>query len=407
MRTERTRRRSLRPGYTLLEVFLVLIITGVLLAAIGSALHIHLRVAEVGRTEVEQAQLARALLRRIADDLRGAVPHIEPVASTAGATSDSIASAVASASSALGGTGSTGGATGSSTGGGTTGGSSTGASGGSSSGGSSSGNSGTQTLQPLKTLGTLGTLSALKPQSASSASSSSSGSSSSGASGKSSSGSTGSSSGSSASSSGGKSSSGTDTASDTSEETSTAKPPGIYGDQYSLQIDVSRLPRAGAAVATSLDAPGDVKTVGYYLAPVIGATDATGSPAMGLYRQSFDKAVANYGATIGGAASTSEPQLLAAEVAAIEFQYYDGTAWMPSWDSSSSGALPTAVEILLTLHTPQAAAAISSQTLAEPQVYRLTVAIPAAPSPGSSTATSADTETDSSAASSSSSGATK
>jgi len=86
-----------RRGFTLLEVFLTLVISAVLIAAITSALNIHLRITESGRTEVEQAQLARALLGRIADDLRIAVPHIKPVPSIPGATSDQIPAAPPSA----------------------------------------------------------------------------------------------------------------------------------------------------------------------------------------------------------------------------------------------------------------------------------------------------------------------
>jgi prepilin-type N-terminal cleavage/methylation domain-containing protein len=71
-----TSRTSPRAGFTLLEVLLTLLISGVIIAAIGGAIGTYLRVSEVGRAEVERAQLARALLRRIADDLRAAVPII-------------------------------------------------------------------------------------------------------------------------------------------------------------------------------------------------------------------------------------------------------------------------------------------------------------------------------------------
>ncbi len=71
-----TTRPSPRAGFTLLEVLLTLLISGVIIAAIAGAIGTYLRVSEVGRAEVERAQLARALLRRIADDLRAAVPII-------------------------------------------------------------------------------------------------------------------------------------------------------------------------------------------------------------------------------------------------------------------------------------------------------------------------------------------
>lgn len=376
------RRIANRTGFTLLEILLVLVITGILVAAIAAAINIHMRVSESGRNEVEQAQLARVVLRRIGDDLRATVPYVEPVASEAGATIAEVEAAIASAASSMG---STGGST--STGGSASSGSRS--SGSSSSGGtsSSSGGSGAQTLQKL------GTLQALKPQSASSSSGRSSSSSSSG-------GTSGSASGSGSSPSGNSSSTGS--ASEATEETATAAKPGIYGDQYSLQVHVSRASRPGmVSPSVGLDAPGDVKVVAYYVAQVPGATDATGQPLMGLYRQSFDKAVGDFDASAGTTAGAAA-QLLADEIAGIEFRYFDGTTWQISWDSSS-GSLPTAVEVAITTlgHT-----ASRSGTVTTPQTHRLTVAIPAAQGTSASTSTETSSESTSSSTSSSSSGTT-
>jgi len=63
-----------RSGFTLLELILALSFTAVVLAIVSTAVSIHLRVLDRGRVEVEEAQLARALLHRVADDLRRAVP---------------------------------------------------------------------------------------------------------------------------------------------------------------------------------------------------------------------------------------------------------------------------------------------------------------------------------------------
>ena len=60
-------------GFTLLEVLLALGLVSAVLLAVTMAIDVHLRLLDSGRTHVEEAQLARALLRRIADDLRGAV----------------------------------------------------------------------------------------------------------------------------------------------------------------------------------------------------------------------------------------------------------------------------------------------------------------------------------------------
>ncbi len=69
---------SNRRGFTLLEVLLSLIIGGVIMIAIGAALYQQVQSVENSRAGVQQAQLARALLRLMADDLRSGVRY-EPL----------------------------------------------------------------------------------------------------------------------------------------------------------------------------------------------------------------------------------------------------------------------------------------------------------------------------------------
>lgn len=64
--------RSRAAGYTLLEVVLSLVLTTLVLLCVAMAVDAQLRIADVGRTHVEEAQLARVLLHRIADDVRNA-----------------------------------------------------------------------------------------------------------------------------------------------------------------------------------------------------------------------------------------------------------------------------------------------------------------------------------------------
>ena len=66
---------SSRSGFTLLEVILSLALAALVFVALAMAIDIHLRVVDVGRTKVEEAQLARTLLVKIADDIRGAVRY--------------------------------------------------------------------------------------------------------------------------------------------------------------------------------------------------------------------------------------------------------------------------------------------------------------------------------------------
>ena len=65
---------SPRRGFTLLEVLLAISLTAMVLVAVSMAIDFHLRVLGSGRADVEEAQLARAILQRIAADLRSAVP---------------------------------------------------------------------------------------------------------------------------------------------------------------------------------------------------------------------------------------------------------------------------------------------------------------------------------------------
>ncbi|MBA4019355.1 MAG: hypothetical protein C0483_19485 [Pirellula sp.] len=418
--------RALRRGYTLLEVMLVMVITMVLVTAVGSALNIYLRSVEAGRAEVEQAQLARALLRRIADDLRSAVPVVVDSSTAEPSTaSAALSGAISAASGAAGGA----------------------SSGGSSSGGSSGGNSSSAKITNITgstgvtNIGgstgatSSGTTSASSAQSAGGVSGSSGGTSGSsgGASGSSksggstSSGSSGTSGGSSGSGSGGSSgSSGSSggsakSAADAESESSgdvTIAPLGVYGNQYDLQVDVSRLPRIDRmdsltgtitpdGIAAAGDPPSDVKTVSYYISTTAAAaaplssnsgTAAPVMPAGGLVRRQVDRAIVNYGTLYGGStdAGTRE-QMLAPEATALEFRYYDGTEWLTSWSSSDRGAVPVAIEIMLTLRAADAAPVGSTLLLASPglpqeQTYRLMVHLPAGePSTAGEASTTEDT----------------
>jgi len=63
-------------AYTLFEVLLVLALLSTLLLLIGTAIDIHIRQMAINRTEVEEAQLARTLLDKIAQDIRSVIVAI-------------------------------------------------------------------------------------------------------------------------------------------------------------------------------------------------------------------------------------------------------------------------------------------------------------------------------------------
>ncbi|MEZ6151299.1 MAG: prepilin-type N-terminal cleavage/methylation domain-containing protein [Pirellulaceae bacterium] len=191
----------------------------------------------------------------------------------------------------------------------------------------------------------------------------------------------------------------------------TSLPPGIYGDQYSLIVDVSRIPRpdeynmqtASMSDPFIADVPGDMKTVTYFIqSPTNMGVDDTlaqfettngssSGQASGLVRRQLDRAVTAYAEEMGNTQRLQRTgDLLAPEVVALEFAYFDGVDWLTEWDSSTQ-SLPWLVEITLAMQTATAGettpftpgVSISLLPHADRQaygieVYQLVVAIPGA-----------------------------
>ncbi|MBC8350421.1 MAG: prepilin-type N-terminal cleavage/methylation domain-containing protein [Planctomycetes bacterium] len=298
-----------RRGFTLLELMLALGLTTVILLAISVAIDLHLRSFDSRRKQLEESQLARAILKIIADDIRNTVQEYEQDLS---GLEKLIASSLESAAQSAGG-------------------------------------SGSETSEGAGELsGELGT----------------------------------------------------SLGSETSTEESTASQdlasavtlptvPGIYGNQYQLQLDVSRLPRFDEyqeMLATSnetlgvTDIPSDIKTVTYYVLDGDVATSASGLTAThqdvltstdpdvvqrGLVRRQLDRAVSQYALTNGLISGSDDVgEVVAAEVASIEFQYFDGVEWRYEWDTEVEGSLPLAIQIIMLLEAPS----MGNQTVAASQV---------------------------------------
>lgn len=86
------RKRDAPPaGFTLIEVLLAIGLSSVLLALLGASINLYLMRVDASRSAVEQAQLARGVMRVIADDLRNAAVLYEQDISSAEAASEAQA----------------------------------------------------------------------------------------------------------------------------------------------------------------------------------------------------------------------------------------------------------------------------------------------------------------------------
>jgi hypothetical protein len=360
-------RRAVRRGLTLLELILALSLSVLVLMSLGMAIDLHYRMLDVRRTNVEESQLARAVLRHMADDLRSAVQYVPPDLTGLDAMSENMSGALSSMAAAASGlSGQPGGL-----GGG-------GQSGSGGQGGTEDGGAG----QPQQPGGSQ------SGQTTGGGGSNSGGGQTAGGGG---SGSTG------GSTTGGMGGVTNTTAEGESEsETTTTSAVKLYGSATELRLDVSRLPRVDqyqALMNDSLGAveiPSDVKTVVYFVRDV----DSFGSPepsldgtGQGLMRSEIDRAAASYAESGGDITSLyASGKLVADEVTGLAFQYWDGVEWLPEWNSDDSGGLPLAVEIVMTIQPTRAMTeeeiadvGMSSKTIppAE-QTYRLVVHLPTA-----------------------------
>jgi hypothetical protein len=197
--------------------------------------------------------------------------------------------------------------------------------------------------------------------------------------------------------------------------------PGVYGNMYELQVDISRVPRYEEYAVIQADVNlqalrllSDVKTVSYFLLGQTGSpagglgmagmgipTDPTsanytmpglppGQPLRGLGRRVVDRAATRYAMNSAGNSFLDQQiELIAPEVMLIQFRYFDGLQWLSEWDSQQFGGLPMAVEIMLVLQSSEEAAESDSlltglsfdetaSQLDPNHVYRLVVHLPAA-----------------------------
>lgn len=182
--------------------------------------------------------------------------------------------------------------------------------------------------------------------------------------------------------------------------------PGLYGSATELQIDISRMPRRDQYLyglqTTANDYPSDLRSVSYRLVPTetldpnlvkgvrlqdpnasLGTQTGTG---LSLVRSTISQAVRRYEQSTGnGADIFGETEVLADEVASLQFRYFDGSqgVWVEEWDTDEMESLPTAVEITIEFQFSGTGLQDSTARLdqAVTDAYRLVVHLPLAEPP--------------------------
>jgi hypothetical protein len=152
---------------------------------------------------------------------------------------------------------------------------------------------------------------------------------------------------------------------------------GLVGDSQTLLLNISRAQRdlgySPPLLATSLTTrSSDLMSVSWFLATPggPGLSGAVGNLAqqnqplderrssvyqssIGLARLEGDRmAIDHADLAMDVDALAQASQVLAEEVASLQFRYFDGVAWVESWDSTALDALPLAIEVTIGYREP-------------------------------------------------------
>jgi prepilin-type N-terminal cleavage/methylation domain-containing protein len=315
-------RNSRRAGFTLFELILAVALSAVLLALVGTAITLYLSRVDAGNSRVEESQLARSILAKIADDIRGATIYqaqdtsgiAELMAASAEFDVDDIDAEQPSGNSLSGSLTPNENSSGS----GSLTGNSSSLSSLSSSTSSSTSTQESQTNEPADTLplGLNGNLNELY----------------------------------------------VDVTRLPRQEELFATVTGYSNAQ--LPASKTGAASAGAAMPAGVIPPTDIKSVHYFVrqgeavksgsaATTSLAPSAQQLSAGGLVRQEIPRTL-RLGAEMTGDAAVLEggQVLLAPEVVNIEFRYFNGTEVTDLWDMSEEQVLPRAVEVRIWLSTP-------------------------------------------------------
>lgn len=328
--------RTRRAAYTILELMIAVGLTSLLMIALFAALQQYFSLQLYSNEEITRQQIARALLRQMTRDIQSVVFVKKLANDEASGTSTSVST---------GGSGGTSGSTGASSGGPSSG-SSTSGSGTSGSAGSNSTSTGSISSGSGSLDGNSYGQSSINP-----------------------------------------------------ETVMTTYTNGLVGTASDLQLFVSR-PEKNLAYVASQDLTStsqrtsDLMIIRYLmaqsggggLASAIADKESIGSDygPVGIAKLEGDL----FGLSTAVETSQESPllaasKLLAKEVSALQFRYFDGVGWQESWDSNALNEMPKAIEITLTLRNQEDAGDTFSDDVADPYAlpettHRMVVPIPVA-----------------------------
>ena len=168
--------------------------------------------------------------------------------------------------------------------------------------------------------------------------------------------------------------------------------PTLIGTQNLLRVDTSRLPRLDeynplvARREIDQQLPSDIKTVTYFFSDSEPTVKDEIMPELGrnggLYRRRIDRAVEAF---LGEESISDSPdefcELIAPEVAGIQFRYFDGSDWLDEWDSAEQMGFPSAIEVIVSIDSQRATSDrfVRSETQQEElEILRTVVYLPVA-----------------------------
>jgi prepilin-type N-terminal cleavage/methylation domain-containing protein len=159
---------------------------------------------------------------------------------------------------------------------------------------------------------------------------------------------------------------------------------GIRGDSFTLEIDGAR-PQRELAYALPVNAAipsartSDLRTVMYQIVPPGQAFEPQGRG--GLARKEGDRyAIVTAEEQGRSAAGSFSATVLAPEITALQFRYFDGMVWHAAWDSVAMGRLPRAVEVQIGFAPAEAkrSAWLNAAVDRSTEKVRLVIYVPAA-----------------------------